>query len=134
MEIKPVTTRTHFTPTLFGARLFMAGENLVYNVATEMSENYKGGYWEYVSNTAQTVMFMYPQVVEGTLKVRAQNYYQGTMGAEAFGIVCTLYALNRLMFSEMPEPMLENLVEKFYALRDYAATHKEAEEIFAAID
>ena len=133
MEITPVTHRTNFTPTLFGKRLFMAGENMVYNIARSMCNEYTGGYWEYVANKDQTVMFMYPKTDE-KFEVKAQNYYQGTLSAEAFGIVCTLYALNHLMFTPMPEPMLENLVEKFYALRDYAAEHEEAEEIFGAID
>lgn len=133
MKIEPVTNRTNFTPTLFGKRLFMAGENLVYTIATDMCKDYTGGYWEYVSNATKTVMYMHPKT-DDKFTVSAQNYYQGTMGAEAFGIVCTLYALNHLMFPPLPEPVLENLVEKFYALRDFAATHEEADEIFAAID
>lgn len=133
MSVKPVTARTQFTPTLFGKRLYLHGEHMVYDIAGSMSEDYNGGLWEYVANEDKSVMFMYP-MMEGTLNVKAQNYYSGTLSPEAFGIVCTLYALNRLMFNEMPEPMLENLVEKFYALRDFASTHEEADEIFAAID
>jgi len=134
MNVTTVKARTKFTPTLFGKSLFMHGESRVYDAASRMSKDYTGGSWKFMSDGKNTVMYMYPESPT-TFHVRvASNFFEGTLSAKAFGIVCTLYSLNTLMFNPLPESVLENLVEKFHALRDYATTLPEAEMIFAAID
>ncbi|MBR8500843.1 antirestriction protein [Burkholderia cenocepacia] len=58
------------------------------------------------------------------------NSYEGSMGAEAFGIVVTLYALCHMAetFGD------ERLIDHYHALRAFAVQHPEQREIFRAID
>ncbi|KAG1254488.1 hypothetical protein G6F66_015020 [Rhizopus arrhizus] len=58
------------------------------------------------------------------------NWCDRNMSADAAGIVATLYALNELC-SQHP---IDELIEKYHALRDFAREHSEAAAISAAID
>jgi hypothetical protein len=58
------------------------------------------------------------------------NGYNDMMGADAFGIVVTLFALCHL--AELRQG--DRIVEHYHALRAYAAQHVEAANILRAID
>ena len=57
----------------------------------------------------------------------AGNWYEGTMSADAAGIVACLVAFNRMAWHTR-EDRFTNL---FYGLREWALEHPEAKEIFA---
>ena len=64
--------------------------------------------------------------------VLCDNGYEGSMTADAFGIVCVLYAFSHLSFSD--DAIAGICARHYHLLRDFAAEHDEAEAIFAAID
>ncbi len=55
------------------------------------------------------------------------NWCARNMSADAAGIVATLYAL-------CEKYRVDDLVEKYHALRDFAGEHPQASAIYAAID
>jgi hypothetical protein len=133
---KPVATRVPegerlaFLPMIFGARNMLRGEDLVYGWMSHLCSSYEGGYWEFF--TVPGSGFMAP-LGEPDKKFHlswAGNGFTGEASAEAAGIIATLYALNQLA----NETGDDALIERYYALRDFARGHAEAELIFAAID
>lgn len=110
-------------PHYFG-RNCIKFENNVFAWMRHLSSEYTGGFWNFyeLSNGG---FFMAPAQDAITLCCEG-NYYEGTMSAEAAGIVVCLYAMSNANF-DFPEDL-------YWNLRDYAADHAEAEEIFAAID
>ena len=58
------------------------------------------------------------------------NGYNDMMGADAFGIVVTLFALCHL--AELRHD--DRIIEHYHALRAYAAQHVEAANFLRAID
>ncbi|CAG9264281.1 Antirestriction protein KlcA [Burkholderia diffusa] len=120
--------RMAFLPQYFGAR-YLHGEGCVYGWARRLCSSYSGGVWQFfrVSNGG---FFLAPEMAEPVSVRWNLNSYEGTMGAEAFGIVVTLFAL-----CHMAETFGDDAyVERYHLLRDFAATHPERREIFRAID
>jgi hypothetical protein len=101
----------------------------VFDWATRLSSAYKGGSWDFfqLSNGG---FYMAPANC-GRVHVRwHMNGYSDTMGADAFGIVVTLFALCHL--AEKCDD--DRIVDHYHALRAYAAQHVEAANILRAID
>jgi len=112
----------------------LIGQNLrfefgVYDKARELSDDYGGGFWEFFSLSNDG---FYIAPADGTkLHVRVvTNGYEGDMSSDAFGIVCSLFSINQMLWRNPTE----HLNTKYYALYDYAAQHPEASAIFGAID
>jgi Antirestriction protein len=59
------------------------------------------------------------------------NGYEGQMTADAVGITVCLFAFSQLAFQYRE---VESFSRHFHRLRDFALTHAESVEIFAAID
>lgn len=125
----PEGQRRGFLPKLFGQH-FMKGEAYVYAWMSRLCEEYQGGYWEFydLSNGGG---FLAPTHRQTPMKLSwASNYFEGSMTAEAAGIVATLYALSHLA-NETGDDLL---IDHYDLLRDYAQEHPEAGLIFGAID
>lgn len=121
--------RMAFMPKLFG-RQYLRGEHLIYTWMRELCKQYQGGYWEFfeLSNSG---MYMAPNI-EGSVEMSwALNYSREHISSDAAGIVATIFALNQVISSGA---VSEALIEKFYALRDYAGEHAEAGAIYRLID
>ncbi len=121
--------RLAFTPKLFGKH-FMLGEQLVYDWMGSLCTEYTGGFWAFyeLSNGG---MFMAPtEQLEMHLRW-AMNYSSEHVSAQAAGIVATLFAMNQVINSEQYE---QSLIDRFYALREYAAAHEDARAIYRLID
>lgn len=120
-----VTEKERFAvlPRYFG-RECVRFENDVFTWMQHLSADYTGGFWNFyeLSNGG---FFMAPRQGNMTLCCEG-NYYEGTMSAEAAGIVACLYAMGNARF-QFPEDL-------YWNLRDYAEEHAEVEEILAAID
>ena len=116
-------------PHFFGSKLTRA-EMLVYQWMGTLCPSYAGGYWHFyrLSNGG---FYMAP-TGEDSFVVTVSNDYQGTMSADAAGVTACLFAFNQLANTQGPEQ--ERFIELFYQLRDFAASHQEAREIFRAID
>jgi len=115
---------------LFGSNFPMQLEPLIYNLASNMAENYNGGYWEFfiLDNDG---FYMAPGA-GGPFKVSCSNGYEGTLSADAFGITVCLYAYSLLSFEK--GDMAQVYAQHYHWLRDYMLDHPEAEYILRAID
>lgn len=121
--------RMDFLPKHLGLSNLMVGQNLFPAYLEQLSDDYKGGYWEFyeLSNGG---WYMAPR---GEQRYRTQwlgNYYEGEMSADAAGITASLYALCHLANSTQADP----LIEAYHLLREYAIEHPEWVEIGQAID
>ncbi|HAU3562013.1 TPA: antirestriction protein, partial [Legionella pneumophila] len=58
------------------------------------------------------------------------NGYDGEVSADAAGIITTLCVLNQLCWKTKSD----KTIQQYYLLRDYIEYHKEAADIYAAID
>ena len=124
----PESKRMDFLPEVFGERNFMRGENMVYDSMMKMCNEYTGGFWEYykLSNKG---FYMAPMGYGKMHLLVEGNYFDGVLSADAAGIVASLVAINQLVWAGVRE-----LTDPFYHLRDFAAQHSEAAEIYSAID
>jgi len=120
--------RLNFLPHYLGAQ-YLQGEALVYDWARRLCGGYNGGAWNFfqLSNGG---FYMAPERC-GRLHVRwHMNGYNDMMGADASGIVVTLFALCHLA----EKCSDDRIIDHYYALRAYAAQHVEAANILRAID
>jgi hypothetical protein len=108
----------------FGTRI----EPDVFAMASRLSPDYNGGYWEFY-RTEQGAFFMAPSADRAYL-VCSNNGY---MSAEAFGITACLYVYSHATFTQVGK-LLDSCADQFHLLRDYAKGHPEAMAIFQAID
>ena len=121
--------RIDLPATLFGHQFGIRIEPTIYNVAGMLSPDYHGGYWEmYCLNNGG--FFMHPTSV-APFQLAAQNGYDGSLSANAFGIVACLYAYSHLSF--LPS-LADVCAEQYHLLREYAMDHTEVRDILAAID
>lgn len=114
----------------YAGRHFIQLERLIYNVMGEYSEDYNGGFW-IMWELSNGAFYMAPGDKTETYTMScAGNWYEGTMSADAAGIVACLVAFNRMAWHTCED----RFINLFYALREWALEHPEAKEIFAAID
>ncbi|MBO1859269.1 antirestriction protein [Burkholderia cenocepacia] len=107
----------------------MRGENLIYAWARRLSPEYSGGHWLFFE--LDNGGFYAAPANEGELYVcHNENSYEGHMGAEAFGIVVTLYVLCQMAYDDRTG----RFTNAYHALRRFALQHPEQSEIFRAID
>ena len=120
--------RLSFLPKYFGKRM-IAAEQGIYNTLSKLCTNYKGAFWNfYELNNGG--FYMAPCLDEQFEIFVESNGYEGILSADAAGIVATLYVVNHLCWIDKAEKM----INQYYLLRDFAAEHSEANEIYAAID
>ena len=68
-----------------------------------------------------------------SFEVKCQNYFTGTLSADALGIVCSLYAFSHLSFQGDFD--FGRLCAKHYhLLRHYMLNHSQVSQILGAID
>lgn len=125
----PDANRLEFLPAMFGTRLMMRGEALVYGWMRRLCKDYQGGYFNFYTPSNGGGYLALAQVQPVQIDVDS-NGFSGEMSADAAGIVATLFALCQLS----NETEQEGIVELYHALRDFAGEHKEAALIFGAID
>ena len=115
---------------LFGHQCGMRVEPTIYNMAGMLSTDYHGGYWE-MYRLSNGGFFMEP-AADAPFQVAAQNGYDGSMSAQAFGIVVCLYTFSSLSFGR--DDFADVCAEQYHLLREYAMDHAEVRDILAAID
>jgi hypothetical protein len=118
--------RLHILERYFNLHFPVAIEPAIYTFADHLAEDYHGGYWHFY--TLSNGGFYMAPMADEPLQVNCDNGYEGQLSADAFGIVCCLYAYSHLSFSS--QPTLSSLcATQFHAL-DYA----ESAAVLAAID
>ncbi len=114
---------------LFGHQFGLRIEPTIYNMAGMLSSQYHGGYWEMI-RLDNGGFFMYPRA-DTPFLVRSPNGYEGSLSAQAFGIVVCLFTFSQISFT----PELSDVCgQHFHLLRAVAVENGEARGILAAID
>jgi len=130
-QLVPEAQRIAVTATMFGPWFPLQIEPVVYSIAEQMAEDYCGGYWQFY--TLSNNGFFFEPDEDRSFEVKCQNYFTGTLSAEAFGIVCCLYAYSHLSFQGDFD--FSRLCAKHYhLLRSYMLSHAEVAAILGAID
>ena len=129
-EEVPEGRRLSHTAALFGLDFPMRLEPFVFNVATPLSRDYRGGFWKFCA-LSNGGFYMAPDS-ESIFNVSCQNGFEGSLSGDAFGIAVCLYAYSNLSFSG--DAFAEKCTEHFHLLREYMLDHAEARAILAAID
>jgi len=130
-ELVAEAHRSDHVNQLFGIHFPMQLEPFIYTVAGQMAPEYKGGYWQFYS-LSNGGFFMAPDA-DRTFTVSCDNYYTGTLSADALGIVACLYAYSHLSFSRN-EKVGRMYARHYHLLREYMCEHPEVAEILGAID
>jgi hypothetical protein len=122
--------RTHVTADLFGVYFPLQLEPFIFSMASRLSEDYGGRYWEFyvLSNGA---FFMIP-ASGGKFQVISENGWEGFMSADAFGITVCLYAYSNLSFGS--GQFADTCADQYHLLREYMMDHADARAILAATD
>jgi hypothetical protein len=68
-----------------------------------------------------------------TFKVCCENGYEGTLSADALGIVSCLYAYSNLSFGGSPE-FAQVCAEQYHLLREFMLEHAEVGGMLGAVD
>ena len=105
-------------------------EPFIYFMADTICEDYQGGYWEFYS-LINGGFYMAPRS-DKPYRVSCENGYQGDLSADAFGVVCCLYAYSHLSFGS--GEFAGVCAEQYHLLREYMFEHPEVERILGAID
>ena len=130
-ELVPEQQRANFVEALFGANFPLQLEPYVFALASELSADYRGGYWQFHA-LGNGGFYMTPDDDE-RFTVRCENGWGGTMSADALGITACLYAFSRLSFVAS-ESIASVYARHYHLLREYAMDHAEVDAIVAATD
>lgn len=120
--------RLGFLPLMLGTR-YLDFENRVYGQAREFTDQYKGGYWSFYQLNNGSFYIAPAGQQRWSIYVWG-NGFKGELSSDAFGVVVSLFALNTLIW----EDQSDDLIDKYYLLRDFAAEHPEGASIMRAID
>lgn len=125
--------RLLFFPALFGPRLMLRGEAIVYGWMRKLSPDYTGGLWNfYTLNNGG--YYLAPAAPDRLTITVDGNGFEGELSADAAGIVATLFALCQLAAQHVDTEAGDKFAEHYHQLRDFVYTHAEAGAIFRAID
>lgn len=126
--VVPDELRLNVLPRYLG-RHFLTGESYVYAWAGRLCTAYQGGHWHFFT-LSNGGFYMAPSTL-GRVAVRwHMNGYNDMMGADAFGITVTLFALCQLAEKTRDDA----IIDRYHQLREFAAQHVEATNIMRAID
>jgi hypothetical protein len=121
--------RMQCLPTHFGTAA-LRFENAVYVMAEQLCPDYRGGFWQFyeLSNGG---FYMAPDLSRDSVAISVEtNGYDGRMSCDAAGVTICLFVFSHLSFLSSDPCWARH----FHQLRDFALSHREAAEIFAAID
>jgi len=122
--------RVNHTAALFGINFPLYLEPFVFFMADTICEDYNGGLWHFYA-LSNGGFYMSPHT-DANFKVSCENGFQGTLSADAFGIVCCLYAYSHLSFGG--GDFAQTCAEHYHLLREYVFGHLEEGRIWRAID
>lgn len=126
----PEHQRTNLAADLFGAYFPLQLEPAIFGFASQLSEDYSGGYWNFY--TLSNGGFYMARDSTGRFQVSSPNGHECLMSADALGLVACLYAYSHLSFGQ--GDFAEICAEHYHRLREYAFAHAEAADIFRTID
>ena len=127
----PELERSDFVDALFGLNFPLQLEPYVFAVASELSSEYRGGYW-YFYSLDNGGFYLAPND-DDPVRVCCPNGYEGMLSADALGITACMYAYSRLSFVA-DEGIARVYARHYHLLREYAMGHSEVAEILRATD
>jgi len=126
----PEDQRINHAGDLFGINFPLKLEPFIYGITDRIAEEYTGGYWDFFS-LRNGGFYMAPSSNE-TFRVSCENGYEGTMSADALGIVACLYAYSNLSFRG--DEFAQTCAEHYHLLREYMLEHAEVGSMLGAVD
>jgi hypothetical protein len=126
----PEHQRTNLTADLFGPYWPLQLEPFIYSIASQLSEDYSGGYWQFFT-LSNGGFYMNPDST-GRFQVISLNGNEALMSADALGITACLYAFSHLSFGQ--GDFAETCAQHYHQLRDFIFAHAEASNILRIID
>lgn len=118
----------------YGGLGALAVENLLYEGARRLSEDYDGGCWAFVTSEDGNQGFWYPLDKLHYAVECIGNYYRNeTMPAASFGAALTLQVVNELAWAaagQGAETAAAEFSEKYHQLRDFVFDLAEAHPDF----
>ncbi len=115
-------------PRHFGSRMLLV-EQTIYDFMRQFDEKYTGGMWDFLE-LSNGGFYMRPSAGDKVQLNVESNGYAGAMTTDATGIVACLFCFSHLSLQYNDQ----HIARHFHRLRDFALSHREAGEIFAAID
>lgn len=133
----PEHLRSQVTANLFGAYFPLQLEPFIFSVASQLSEDYSGGYWDFYQ-LGNGGFYMAPHHASGSdshgqFQVGSPNGNECFMSADALGITACLYAYSHLSFGN-PGKMTDTCIEQYHLIREYMLDHAEVSSILRIID
>jgi len=114
--------------SVFG-RHAMRAESLTFSWMRRLNSKYEGGYWNFYT-LSNNGFYMAPKLGQIVHMSNPENWFDGAVTPDAAGIIASLFAQNQLC----NQTAIDEHIELYYALREYAAQHPEHRLIFKAID
>ncbi|SIT50805.1 hypothetical protein; CP4-6 prophage [Paraburkholderia piptadeniae] len=127
-SVVPDELRLNVLPCYLG-RHYLTGESMVYDWAARLCSSYEGGHWNFFT-LSNGGFYMAPSNMDRVHVRWYMNGYSDMMGADAFGITVTLFALCHLAEHTLDDV----IVTRYHQLREFAVHHAEAANILRAID
>lgn len=126
----PEHLRPTVTADLFGSYFPLQLEPFIFSMASQLSEDYSGGYWDFyqISNGG---FYLAPDSA-GRFQVSSPNGSECFMSADALGIAVSLFAYSHLSFGQ--GDFAEICAEHYHLLREFMMAHAEASNILGIID
>ena len=132
-HLVPESQRMAVVADLFDIHFPLRLEPVIYGITREMTQGqYQGGYWLFYT-LENGGFYMSPDDNNRIFNVRCNNHWQGTLSADALGVVSCLYAYSHLSFSRYKD-FGQLCGRHFHQLREYVIDHAEAAAILGAID
>src|SRR5271156_2639494 len=104
--------RSNALPRHFGMASMLRVESAVYGAMRSFARSYGGGFWRYF-NLSNGGFYMAPFGDEPYAISVEGNGYEGTLSADATGIVASLFGINRIANTGC-----ERCIAHYYLLRD----------------
>lgn len=124
----PQAARTNCLPRLFGSNCVRV-ESAIINMLGRLCEDYSGGYWQFY--TLQNGGFYMAPDSDQPFRLQWDgNGYEGSVSADAAGVIACLMAFSNLSF------LIDDarIATAYQLLRDCVSSHPEARAIFSATD
>lgn len=125
----PEDKRLSILPDFFGFAQMLRAEALAYGWMSKLSIDYTGGHWHFYK-LDNGGFYMAPSEDKPWRIAVNGNGYEGTVSADAAGIIATLFMLGQLS----QELRTDAVAEAYHALLDFATEHAEQAAILNAID
>lgn len=137
-ELWPESERLQFLPRMLDAgkniMLPVEFEGYVYGLGRHISKDYGGGMWAFYELSNKGFFIMPDDTKHFHCEIFppvGENGWMGDLSSDGFGVLCTMFALNRLTYAH---PRNVHLGEQYYRLRDYIFELPERDKLLAAID